>query len=78
MKRLVAITNGDLEYMDISVDVTKGEDMILLKTLDSTNVKTGICPQCKYSPLDEQEGYKVCKNCGSAYKIFENDVYLVK
>lgn len=78
MKRLVAITNGDLEYMDITVDPNKGEDLILLKTLDATQVKTNTCPECQYSPLDDREGYMVCKNCGSAYKIFDNEVYLVK
>lgn len=78
MKRLVAITNGELEYMDISVDTKEAEDMILLKALDATEVKTGTCPQCDYSPLDNQEGYLVCKNCGCAYKVFDNEVYIVK
>ena len=78
MKRLVAITNGDLKYKDLDVDVTNAEDMMLLKTLDSTNVKTGTCPQCTYSPLEKKDGYKICKNCGATYKIFNNEVYLVK
>jgi uncharacterized protein YbaR (Trm112 family) len=78
MKRLIAITNGDLKYEDIDVDISKAEDMTMLKTLDSTNVKTGICPQCTYSPLEKKEGYLICKNCGAAYKIFDNQVYLVR
>lgn len=77
MKRLVAITNGDLEYVDIDVIPNQGEDLIELKSFDSTDVKTNTCPECKYSPLVNKEGFKVCKNCGSAYKVFDNKVYLV-
>jgi len=78
MKRLIAITNGDLEYVNIEVSPNNGEDLIRLKRFDSADVKTNTCPQCDYSPLDNQEGYKVCKNCGAAYKIFNDIVYLVK
>ena len=71
MKRLVAITNGDLEYIDVEINPLDGEDMIPLKELDSSDVKNYRCPECKYSPLTDKEGYLVCKNCGTAYKIFD-------
>lgn len=77
MKRLTAITNGDLEYTNVSVDVSRGEGLSLLKELDSAEVKTNTCPYCTYSPLENEEGLKVCKNCGSAYKIFNDNVYIV-
>ena len=37
----------------------------------------GTCPKCEYSPLEDQEGYKICKNCGTAYKIFNDETYVV-
>ena len=78
MKRLVAITNGDLEYVNVEVNPNDGENLLPLKKLDSADVKNNRCPECKYSPLEEQEGYLICKNCGNAYKVFDNQVFLVK
>lgn len=78
MKRLIAITNGELADDEITLTPMDGEEMIKLKTLDATQVKTNTCPQCQYSPLENQEGYKVCKNCGMAYKIFNDEVFVIK
>ena len=78
MKRLVAITNGDLKYIDVEINPLDGEDMIPLKELDSADVKNYRCPECEYSPLTDKEGYLVCKNCGTAYKIFDDVVYVVQ
>jgi hypothetical protein len=77
-KRLIkAITNGELEDIKIEVTPQDGENMEKLKSLDSAEVRTGTCPKCEYSPLEDQEGYKICKNCGTAYKIFNDETYVV-
>jgi len=78
MKRLIAITNGDLEYDNINVDISNPQDMILLKSLDGAEVRTNTCPMCKYSPLIIHEGYKICKNCGGVYKNFKENIYMIK
>ena len=77
-RKLLAITNGALEDLQIDITPSKAEELIPLKTLDSAQVKSNKCPNCKYSPLDKMEGYHVCKNCGYAYKVFDNKVYIVE
>ena len=78
MKRLVSISEGELEHVQVDIVPTQHSDMILLKSLDGGDVKNGRCPSCKYAPLDKQHGYYLCKNCHSLYKVYDDNVYLVQ
>jgi Zn finger protein HypA/HybF involved in hydrogenase expression len=76
-KRLIkmSITNGDLDDIQVELTPEDADNMIKLKKLDAADVRTGTCPECKYSPLSKKDGIIYCKNCGSAFKIMNNDAF---
>lgn len=75
-KRLIkAITNGELADVNVDFNVNDAEHMIPLKSLDSADVKTDTCPECRYSPLSRKDGIKFCKSCGATFKIFNGEVF---
>ena len=74
VKRL-AITNGELDDVEVTLTPNAVEETVELKQLDAANVRSSTCPQCKYSPLDKQDGLIFCKSCGSTYKVVDDAVY---
>ena len=79
MKRLKkAIRPGELDFVEVELHPEDAEELIQLKELDAAMI-TGKeqCPKCGYAPLQYQEGYIYCQNCGGAYKSFNDEVYEV-
>ena len=79
MKRLKkAVQPGELDYVDVEINPNDAEKLIQLQELDAASV-TGKnkCPKCGYAPLQRQEGFIYCQNCGGAYKSFNDEVYEV-
>ncbi|MNB89785.1 hypothetical protein D3C81_1447170 [compost metagenome] len=50
---------------------------VQLKELDEADIKMDRCPMCKSEPLERIDGFKFCKSCNNAYKIFDGKAYLV-
>lgn len=51
---------------------------IKLKELDEADIKLDRCPLCKYEPLERSNGFKFCRSCGTAYKMFDGDAYIIE
>ena len=51
---------------------------VQLKELDEADIKLDRCPICKYEPLERSNGFKFCRRCGSAYKMFDGKAFIVK
>ena len=67
---------GELHYVEVRLDHHDAEDMIKLPELDAAQVKSEHhCIECGYEPLQTQEGIMYCQKCGTAYKVFQNNVY---
>ena len=79
MKRLKkAVKPGELDYVKVEINPADAENMIQLTELDAAMVTgKGQCPKCGYAPLQHQEGFTYCQNCGSAYKPFDDEIYEV-
>lgn len=53
-------------------------NMIELNELNEAEVRHGRCPKCKGGQLVSKDGFKVCVECESIYKIFDGKTYFVK
>jgi len=51
---------------------------IKLNEFDEADIKLDRCPICKAEPLERSNGFKMCRSCGSLFKIFDGEAYLVQ
>ena len=53
--------------------------MEALSLLDSAEVKADVCPVCHASShLERDKGFKICPNCRSVFKVFNNISYTIR
>lgn len=52
-------------------------NMILLNQLDEADIRHDKCPNCKHGSLKRKEGFKICPSCGTIYKMFNGNGYVV-
>lgn len=51
---------------------------IPVNELDEADIKFNRCPLCKTpKPLKREDGFKTCLNCGTKFKTFDGDAFLV-
>lgn len=50
---------------------------IKINELDEADVKNDRCPNCKNKKLESVNGFKYCRTCGYAYKVFKGEAYIV-
>ena len=78
MKHLIkkATMPGEKNYIDVELTHNDAEDMVQLNELDAASIKSERkCVECGYKPLKTKEGIIYCQNCGSSYKVFNDNVF---
>lgn len=53
-------------------------NMLLLNELDEADVRHGKCPKCRHEQLVSKDGFKICVDCESIYKIFDGKTYFIR
>jgi len=52
--------------------------MVKMNTLDSAEVRSEHCPICRsMNPLKHIDGFLVCNRCGTNFKTWNNNVYII-
>lgn len=82
MKRLIRKAESENNYLDSIREKVMNEpenntNMTLLSNLDAAEVRHDKCVVCGEKSLVKVNGMKLCKNCGTFYKIVEDKVYLI-
>lgn len=82
MKRLIRKAESEGNYLDsirekVINELENTTNMTLLNNLDAAEVRHDKCIVCDEKYLVKINGMKLCKNCGTFYKIIEDKVYLI-
>lgn len=78
MKRLIkkSTDNGSLTIKE-PVELELMDNMTQLNELSGADVRNDRCPLCKYNPLERDDGFKLCPNCGAIYKLIDGEAFTI-
>lgn len=71
MKRLIKKSENS------KININEMGTMVQLNELDEADVRHDRCPFCKKEPLKRDDGFKICENCHSVFKVLDGDGFVV-